>query len=107
MQELCQLAGGNASLGGIDAEYSHAFPGTSGPLTSELIDPTSASSGVFGGNVAALRLDVDFSDAGLLIGASDLRFCDLTLCGFTSPTVINGMTVRQFEAATETLLGGG
>ena len=35
-------------------------------LTSDLLDPTSSSAGEFGGSVVALRINVDFSDAGLL-----------------------------------------
>ncbi len=38
--------------------------GFAGPLTASLVDPTSSGSGVFGGEVVALRLNVDFSDAG-------------------------------------------
>ncbi len=85
------------------------FPetGATGILTSDLLDPTSSASGDFGGNVAALRLNVDFGDAGLVGGASGLHLGDLTLCGFTSVPAFNGMTVRQFEAAAETELGGG
>ena len=85
------------------------FPetGAVGILTSDLIDPTSSAAGDFGGNVTALRLNVDFADVGLVMNASGLRFGNLTLCGFTTAPVFNGMTVRQFEAAAEIELGGG
>jgi hypothetical protein len=90
--------------------YSYIFDyfsagGPNGPLTSDLINPTSTSSGEFGGDVLALQLDVDFSDAGFTIGTSGLRFGDLTLCGLTTP--VNGMSVRDFLAVANTLLGGG
>ena len=77
--------------------------GTEGALTSDLQDPTSSPSGVLGGKVVALALNIDFSDAGVLPGTS---LGDLRICG-TSLTVINGMTVRDFLAAANTLLGGG
>ncbi|AMV40886.1 hypothetical protein VT85_25860 (plasmid) [Planctomyces sp. SH-PL62] len=38
------------------------------PLNQDLLDPTSTSSGVLGGQVLALRLNVDFNKAGYLVG---------------------------------------
>ena len=55
----------------------------------------------------SLQLNVDFSDAGFLVGTSNVRFGDLTLCNFTTLPALNGMTVRQFLATVNTLLGGG
>jgi hypothetical protein len=52
-----------------------------GPLSDDLINPTSSSSGVFGGNIVALQMDVDFSNAGFLQGTSGVRFGDLVLTG--------------------------
>jgi hypothetical protein len=79
-----------------------------GALTTDLIDPASSSSGAFGGEVTALRLNVDFSDAGDLPGTSKLKFGDLTLCGFSGAVVgLNGTTVRALLGTTSTLLGGG
>ena len=40
--------------------------GTAGALTADLLDPASSASGVFGGEVAALALNIAFSDASLL-----------------------------------------
>jgi hypothetical protein len=67
--------------------------------------------------VVALRLNVDFSDAGLLAGTSGLHFGDLILANFTSTmdfglgpvdlTNLNGLTVRQFLADANTAMGGG
>jgi hypothetical protein len=95
----------------IDASYLLAYlpsAGTPGPLDADLLDPTSSSSGAFGGDVAALKLDVDFSDAGLLPASSGLKFGDLTLCNFTAPTTdINGISVRDFLGIVNTALGGG
>ena len=98
---------------------------TSGPsaaLNSSLVDPdrTEEPSGVFGGSVIALKLDVDYSDAGVLPGTSGLRFGDLTLCNLSDPTEfsgfkvsingltgLNGMSVRALLSAVETALGAG
>jgi hypothetical protein len=41
--------------------------GPPGPLTADLVDPTSTSSGLFGGSVLALQFNVDFSDGQVLI----------------------------------------
>src|SRR5207253_2878887 len=38
---------------------------SNGPLLSDLADPTTSSSGAFGGEVVALRLNVDYSAAGV------------------------------------------
>ncbi|HUF54925.1 MAG TPA: hypothetical protein VMR52_14340, partial [Dehalococcoidia bacterium] len=59
--------------------------GTAGPLTSDLLNETSSSSGEFGGDVVALKLNVDFSDSGVLSGTAafgDLLLCNLTTTGF-------------------------
>jgi len=76
-------------------------------LNNDLLDPTSSASGVFGGDVLALQLDVDFSDAGTLGGTSGLRFGDLRLCNLSNAPAYDGMTVRQFLAVMNTALGGG
>ncbi|MBZ5725654.1 MAG: hypothetical protein LAP87_11730 [Acidobacteriia bacterium] len=81
--------------------------GLPGPLDASLVDPTSTDSGTFGGEVVALKLNIDFSDAGLLPGAAHLRFGDLTLCNFSTFPTLNGLTVRQFSTQLNTLLGGG
>jgi len=76
-------------------------------LNNDLLDPTSSASGVFGGEVLALQLDVDFSDAGTLGGTSGLKFGDLRLCNLSNAPAYDGMTVRQFLAVMNTALGGG
>ena len=78
--------------------------GAAGPLTADLFDPTTSSSGVFGGDVLALQLDVDFSDAGLVTGTSGLKLGDLLLCG-ASP-IPSGTSVRSFLSIANTALGG-
>jgi len=81
--------------------------GSPGPLTSDLLDPTSSAAGSFGGEVLALRFNIDFSDAGLTTGTSGLHFGDLSLCGFSGLPALNGMKVRDFLGQVNSLLGGG
>ena len=45
--------------------------GTPGPLNTNLENPTTTSAGIFAGQVAGLKLYIDFSAAGLLPGTSD------------------------------------
>jgi hypothetical protein len=82
--------------------------GTAGALVQDYEDPTATSSGAYGGEVVALRLNVDFSAASFLPGTSGISFGNLYLTGF-DPTLagLNGMTVSQFLTLNETLLGGG
>ena len=97
-----QLAFTNASgvLGYLPAS------GTPRPLTASLQDPTDTESGLFGGDVLVLQLDVDFSDAGKLPTNTGYKFGDLTLCSMT-PSGLNNLTVRQYAAIVNALLGGG
>jgi hypothetical protein len=81
--------------------------GALGALNADLVDPTSSASGGFGGEVTALSLNVDFSDAGVTLGGAGIPFGDLTLCNFNDLPRLNGVTVRQFLGAVNTLLGGG
>src|SRR5262249_39473370 len=79
--------------------------GVVGVLTVSLLDPTSSSSGAFGGDVAALKLNVDFADAGYVGGSANLKFGDLLLCGVSAPSGVNGLTVRQFLSTANSVLG--
>jgi hypothetical protein len=81
--------------------------GPLGALDANLLNPSTSSSGGFGGDVLALQLNVDFSDSGFLEGTSNLKFGDLTLCNFTADPTLDGMTVRQILALANTALGGG
>ena len=80
--------------------------GGPGPLNADLIDPTSTSSGYFGGTVSAFQLNVDFNDAGELAGISNTLFGDLVIAETVYPH-FNGLTVRQFLAEANRFLGGG
>ncbi len=83
--------------------------GANGPLTSDLLNPTSTPAGAFGGEVTALKLNIDFSDAGFLPGNIGIPFGDLVLQNFNGGQLspLNGLTVRQFSAGVNNLLGGG
>jgi hypothetical protein len=77
-------------------------------LDSSLINPITTASGAFGGDVLALKLNVDFSAAGLLPGSSEIPFGQLVLTGFqgTSFAGLDGITVSQFLALDNLALGG-
>jgi hypothetical protein len=81
--------------------------GAPNALASNLIDPSSSSSGEFGGAVTALKIDIDFSDANLTLGTAGVRFGDLFLHDFSALPALNGVTVRQFLDSANTALGGG
>jgi hypothetical protein len=81
--------------------------GTPGALSADLADPITSPSGNFGGATLGLQLNVDFADASDLSANSGLKFGDLTVCGLTSDTDLNGQTVRQVLATENTALGGG
>lgn len=93
--------------------------GTAAALTDDLLNPTSTSSGVFGGQVLTLQINVSFSDAGVTNNQTgsfgDLKFANLAdlsqLKGWTltatQAAALNGKTVRQVLADANTALGGG
>jgi hypothetical protein len=81
--------------------------GTAAALGADEINPTTTTSGFFGGDVVALRLAVDFSDAGLLVQDSGLNFGDQVVCGLATDTDLNGTAVRDVLGIIETALGGG
>ena len=82
---------------GSAASLNRYLPATGPPaaLDSDLGDPYSSASGEFGGDVSALKLDVDFSDAGFLRGIQPVKFGDLRICGLTATPDLNNLTVRQ------------
>jgi hypothetical protein len=81
--------------------------GTSGSLDGNLLNPTTTSAGQFGGEAVALKLNLDFSNAGLLPNSSGLLFGDLVVTGFSgSESSLNGLTVEQFSAISQAALAG-
>jgi hypothetical protein len=82
--------------------------GPAGPLNSNSVDPTTTASGTFGGEAAALRLNVDFSDANLLAHLPGVPFGNLRLTGFSGSLAgLNEMPVRDFLGVINNALGGG
>jgi hypothetical protein len=95
--------------GGFSMKFSSAVAvheylpagGTPDKLTADLLDPTSSSSGVFGGQILALKLNLMLSDGGATPpGLGDLFYQN-------PGNALHGYTVRQILAAAETALGGG
>jgi hypothetical protein len=81
--------------------------GTPASLTSSYVDPSSTNSGSFGGDVLALQLNVDFNNAGFLVGTSGTPFGSLILTNLSTCSQLNGLTVSQFLPTDNTALGGG
>lgn len=75
--------------------------GPASALTSNLVNPTSSSAGVFGGQVLALQLNVSFSNAN--VTQSSLAALKLKDTG----TPLDGKTVQQILDIANELLGGG
>ncbi len=93
--------------GGPDLTDYLPTSGAPGPLDADLLNPTTSSSGLFGGEVAALKLNLDFSNAGLIPNSSGLLLGDLILTGFSgSESSLNGLTVNQFFPLSQTALAG-
>jgi len=75
--------------------------GTPDVLTTSATDPTTSDAGVFAGQVLALQLSVDFSDAG----KTDAGLGDLV---YVNPgDSLDGKTVREILAIANDVLGGG
>lgn len=74
--------------------------GTPAALTADLVNPTSSSAGVFGGQVTALRINVAFS----LASVNPASFGSLKVIGTGTP--LDGLTVLQVLAICESALGG-
>jgi hypothetical protein len=90
--------------------------GAAHALNASLTDPTSTVAGVFAGQVVALRLNIDYSDAGIVTNLGHgtvahppgIAFGDLIYTGFTGSLAgIDGLTVRQVADIANVLLGGG
>jgi len=103
---------GISGSGGFSAKFTSALAiqnylpdgGTASKLTSDAVNPTTTSAGVFGAQILALKLNVDFSAAGITGGDSG-PLGSLVLNDSSSP--LNGKTISQILAIANTLLGGG
>jgi hypothetical protein len=105
---IAGLSGNSMSFTGA-ADVIAYLPesGPPGPLTSDLLNPLTSSSGSFGAEILALKLNVDFTARGLTGGTSGVGLGTLTLCNFPTLPALNGMTMRQFFGIVNTLLGNG
>jgi hypothetical protein len=103
---------GIPGMGGFSMKFTTAAAvqaylpagGSSGALTADLVNPTSSSSGVFGGQVLTLKINVALSAAGVTPNLTG-NFGDLYYCN--PGDSLHGLTVSQILAAMETALGGG
>ncbi len=99
-------AGFSLSLGDANAALAYLPDnGAPGILDGDVVDPTFTSSGAFGSNLVAAKLNIDYADAGVLTGSSGLGVGDLTICNLGSS--LDGQTVSDFLASANVLLGGG
>jgi hypothetical protein len=80
--------------------------GPAAALNATQVDPTSSSSGIYGGQVAGLRLNIDFADLGYTAGTATTRYGDLTLCNLTATPALNGSTIRALQPIVNASLGG-
>lgn len=78
--------------------------GPAAALNADLINPLTTSSGVFGGQVLALELNVDMNRPGVLYGT---RGSIAGLVLHDTGTALDGQTIQQVLAMANTLLGGG
>ena len=103
---------GTPGAGGFSMKFTSAkaienyLPagGTPGALTADASNPLSSSAGVFGGQVLALQLNVNFGTAGVTASTGG-ALGNLVLNDPTSP--LNGKSVSQILALANTALGGG
>src|SRR3984957_3480307 len=68
--------------GAVDLVDFLPTSGLPGPLDANLVNPFTSPTGLFGGEAAALKLNLDFSNAGLLPNSSGLLLRNLVLTGF-------------------------
>jgi hypothetical protein len=96
------VVGGNKSMKFTKAVAIEAYlpdGSTPGVLTATVANPLTTSAGVFGSQVLALRLNLDFSNAGILKpGLANLKI--------TAGHPLAGLTVLQVLAIANAVLGG-
>jgi PEP-CTERM putative exosortase interaction domain len=91
--------------------------GPAGQLVQDYANPSFTSSGRFGSDVVALKLNIDFSDAGYLATSGGVKFGDLIIGadGSGLPALASdqmlapaffGLTIRQFLDQANVVLGG-
>ena len=90
-----------------DALYAYLpAGGQPAALTVTLDDPVSTAAGALGGEVTTLKLNIDFSAAGLLAHPQGVTFGNLVLTGLTgSISPLNGLTVNELLVQEDLALG--
>jgi hypothetical protein len=98
--------GGKTKLfqGATNVESYLPAGGTANKLGTNYVNPRSTTSGIFGGQVLALQLNVDLNDDGIIDG-TDGSIGDLRLCN--TGTSLDGETITEILAAANVALGGG
>ena len=81
--------------------------GSPASLTKDELDPSSTFSGLLGGYVLTLQLNVDFTDAGFFSGGAGTPLGDLVLVGLVFTPEFNGVTIRELLLESNRRLGGG
>ena len=86
--------------------------GNPAALTGDLVNTTSSPSGGFGGEIVALRMNIDFSDFNIAPYTSAYKFGDLILYDLDNfPQLnapeLNGKSVREIMDVCNLWLGGG
>jgi len=87
---------------------------TAGALTADEVNPLVTDAGVFAGQLLALRLNREFSCAGIFtdVGLAALVWCYGTFvipdsCDASANDAFEGMTVDRFLALADSAVGGG
>jgi hypothetical protein len=87
--------------------YINSPHGPPGPLPGDRSDPDATGpEGVFGSDVLSLKLNIDYSDAGLRQGNSHVLFGDLTLCNISNLPSLQGTSVRHLFQIANSMLAG-
>ncbi len=83
-------------------------PGAPSALDHSVVNPHLTAAGVFGGQVVAFGLNLDFADAGFLAHPSAMSFGDLVLKDLGGTlSGLNGLSLRQLDGVANAALGGG
>jgi hypothetical protein len=80
--------------------------GTPGKLTHDLTNPTSTPAGVLAGQLLALRLNVEFSCAGIFLNLGMPGTCFSSFVIPESCGKFAGLTVTRFQAIADSAVGG-
>jgi hypothetical protein len=100
------VVGGTNQLRFTDSSTVFSYlpaTGSPGALTNSIVDPITTSAGDFGGEVTALKLNIEHSSQF----GNAAPLASLTICALATLPTMNGQTVAQFLAVANHVLGGG